>query len=531
MLKWKELRGFFYFKKQGSIFFNISPFYLFLRLYAPFDKGVYIAKSIFISLIISLFPTILEAQNILKNPSFEEVIDSKPSYWDFDVWKKDTKGYRFGFDERSPHSGTKAIVIEATEPNDLKIIQKITVKPESIYKFSCWVKASNIPKGNKGANLSALDILDTSESLYETRGQWQEIVFYGKTLKGQTEVFFTLRLGGYGSLNKGIASFDDCKVELLESLPNGIFVAPLKRASEDKKPSLQDSSLGLLITSLFSILFISLMFICLKYLYQKDLDIIEKNEKNFLFAIIIITTIIKLILSYLTTGFPVDLITYKAWSDLLVKKGLAEFYYSGHFVDYPPLFMYVFYIVGFIRNTIGISYDSQLFVLLLKTPSIITEALSLILIYKVGKDHEVKISSLYLMLILFGINPVLIINTCLWGQVDSFLSILICIALILLYKNKVVLSSIIFTLSILTKPQALMYTPIFLLYFFYRKDYREITKAIAFSIFTALIVIIPFSLNHGFFWIVKIFKNALVQYPFATLNAFNIHALFGNNWA
>lgn len=488
---------------------------------------------ILIVLIIFISHSPIEAQNILKNPSFEEIVDNKPLNWDFDVWNKDSKGFRFGFDTRLPHSGKQAIVIEATEPNDLKITQKIAVIPETIYKFSCFVNASKIPTGNKGANLSALDILDTSESLYETHGQWKELIFYGKTLKGQKEVIFTLRLGGYGSLNKGIVAFDDCKVEIVQNPPTAVAIAPLMRDKESSpsKPSLTDSASSLLITSFFSILFISLMLLCFKYVENKDIDALRYNEKTFLYFLLILSSTLKIILSFLTTGFPVDMITYKAWSDLLVKKGIAEFYFSGHFVDYPPFYMYVFYTIGFLRNLLDIPYDSQLFILLLKTPSIIAESLSLVLIYQVAKAVEVKRGSLHMLLILFAINPVLIINTCLWGQVDSFLSLFITASIVMLWQKRIVLSSILFTLSILTKPQALMYTPLFLLYYYHIKDYKAICKAIALSLLTAIVVITPFSINHGPYWIIKIFKNALVQYPFATLNAFNIHALFGNNWA
>ncbi|HIJ59590.1 MAG TPA: phospholipid carrier-dependent glycosyltransferase [Nitrospirae bacterium] len=487
---------------------------------------------IFIFFIQAFNASFCSAENILKNPDFEEVINGKPTYWEFDVWNKDPKGYRFGFDIRSFHSGTQSIVIEATEPNDLKIMQRLSLKEDRVYKFSCWVKASNIPTDNKGANISALDILDTSENLYDTQGQWKELVFYGKTAKGQTEVIFTLRLGGYGSINKGITAFDNCKVVLLDTVPSGIKIAPLKREQMEIKQqsSLTDSSKGLIFTLLSSIIFVALLIISLRYL--KSRDALPYSNKTFLLSLLLSTSLLKIILSYLTTGFPVDLITYKAWSDLLVKKGLSEFYYSGYFVDYPPFYMYVFYVIGLLRHLFNIPYDSQLFVLLLKLPSLLAEAMSVLLLYKVSKETGIKIGSVYMILILFTLNPVLIINTCLWGQVDSFLTFFIVLSLVLLQQKRLFFSAIFFTISILTKPQALMYSPLFLFYLFLSKpDYKECIKALIASIITAFVIILPFSINHGPYWIVNIFKNALVQYPFATLNAFNIHALFGNNWS
>ncbi|MGI6688015.1 MAG: hypothetical protein ACOX6Y_06665 [Christensenellales bacterium] len=64
-----------------------------------------------------------------------------------------------------------------------------------------------------------------SESLYDTRGDWQQVELYGKTGGRQTEITVFARLGGYSGEAMGEAAFDDISLMAVDKAPSGAFVA------------------------------------------------------------------------------------------------------------------------------------------------------------------------------------------------------------------------------------------------------------------------------------------------------------------
>jgi Gpi18-like mannosyltransferase len=495
-----------------------------------------------IIILVVLFPLAPDAvaQNLLKNPDFEEATETRPSYWEYDTWIKDRNTAQIGLTTRDSHSAKTSIEIDVFEPDDVKVMQKIEVLPNRIYLFSCWVKARGIPTGAKGANLSALGILDTSESLYDTSGQWRELRFYGRTGPDQREVVFTIRIGGYGSLNKGKALFDDCIAEVVNTVPNGVQVANLSPLKGQPGPERSYTGwiVGILIFAIFG-------FLGYRYLsspYWQDLTRFllkpegdeTPNTKGLwtrYYILIALSFLAKFVLALISTGYPVDVITFKAWSDLLARDGFSAFYYGSHFVDYPPLYMYVFYVVGKVRLWLDIGFESQWFLLLVKLPSLIAELLSVVVLLRLLKSSRTGDKRAYLAPLLFAFNPALVIDSALWGQSDSVLALLVAVSLVLLTQNRSVAATITFSCAVLMKPQALMFTPIFIFYFYRLRDWSILLKAFLASLAMMVLIVLPFSVSHGPYWIIKIFKNALEQYPYATLNAFNFYALIGKNWA
>ncbi len=481
------------------------------------------------------------AQNLLKNPGFEEATDSRPSYWEYDTWIKDRKTAQIGLTTKDSHSGSIAIEMQVFEPDDVKVMQKVEVLPNRVYLFSCWLKASDIPTTAKGANLSALGILETSESVYDTSGQWRHIKFYGRTGPEQREVVFTLRLGGYGSLNKGKALFDDCIVEVVSTEPQGVKIANL--SPPKRQASSETSYIGWVIVGILLIALLGLVgYRYLRSPYWQDPTADMQNKAggkmlnaeglwSRLYISIAIAFLLKFILALTSTGYPVDIITFKAWSDLLVKSGFSNFYYGSHFVDYPPLYMYVFYFIGKIRLWLNIGFDSQWFLLLIKMPSLIAELLSVVMILRFARSNGIGGMVPFWAILLFVFNPAIFIDSSLWGQSDSVLALLVAVSLILLMQNRSIAASIIFTGAIMMKPQALMFTPLFIFHFYRLRDWSILLKSLLVSAAVAALIVIPFSVSHGPYWVIKIFKNALEQYPYATLNAFNLYALIGKNWA
>ena len=113
-----------------------------------------------ITLIIFLFTGAwyVYSENMISNPSFEELTqEGNPVNWRTQSWT--SSGNQFGVDKSSAHSGTHSVFINNDVPNHGYYIQGVSVKPNSFYKVSAWIKTENIAQGPEGAGISIINYL------------------------------------------------------------------------------------------------------------------------------------------------------------------------------------------------------------------------------------------------------------------------------------------------------------------------------------------------------------------------------------
>lgn len=178
---------------------------------------------IILLLIQFVFPlnSFAQGENLAKNPEFEESsIDSDYS-WISECWDKNEGVTQFLLDETQFRNGSKSALIINNSANDSRYKQTITVKANTYYRMSCWIKTQNIGFEQKGANLSIENSLDTSKDIKGTSNYWEYIELYGKTSPNQESFTLSLGIGGYGSTNTGRAWFDSIDVVELDNLPPG----------------------------------------------------------------------------------------------------------------------------------------------------------------------------------------------------------------------------------------------------------------------------------------------------------------------
>lgn len=93
------------------------------------------------------FTEILEgASNLIKNPSFEDVRDGKPDYWEFSGEKFEATGVVFGVGKPGGFGNNHAFIdIPADTPNDwIGWRQSVKVKTGSRYIYGGWMASENI---------------------------------------------------------------------------------------------------------------------------------------------------------------------------------------------------------------------------------------------------------------------------------------------------------------------------------------------------------------------------------------------------
>ena len=160
------------------------------------------------------------------NATFESLESGRPVAWTQDAYKQGPDVSILSIESDQAHAGTHFLRIQNMQPNDAKWIQRVQVKSDTIYKLSSWVRGSGIGSDKTGANISVLGVGSTSRDFKDTNGKWELVDFYGKTGVNQKEIVVAVRLGGYGSLNTGMADFDDLTLEEVSSVPAGVKVVP-----------------------------------------------------------------------------------------------------------------------------------------------------------------------------------------------------------------------------------------------------------------------------------------------------------------
>jgi len=223
-------------------------------------------------------------------------------------------------------------------------------------------------------------------------------------------------------------------------------------------------------------------------------------------------------------GFHVDTDTFFAWSVRAFDLGLANFYSKDVWTNYTPGMIYLFYILGAIRELFSIS--DQYFYFVLKIPSILSDLVLSYLIYSVLQRIVSKRLALYgLAFCLF--NPVLIFNASIWGAYDGFMTLFLFLSVYYLAHKKLLLASLFFGISILVKPQAIAIAPVFGLWLL--KNF-SINNAVKLSLpgFLAIIFLsVPFFPSDPFLGFFNLFVQMAQDYKGNSLFAYNLWGIFG----
>ncbi|MBC8016949.1 MAG: hypothetical protein H7X83_00315 [Verrucomicrobia bacterium] len=244
--------------------------------------------------------------------------------------------------------------------------------------------------------------------------------------------------------------------------------------------------------------------------------------------------LLRVALAATTKGYAADITTFSAWA-AHAADGLTSFYSPGFFADYPPGYIYVLWLVGKLRLVLGIDFDTPAFLVLLKLPAILADIATAGFLFCLGRRYWSGTTSLMLTG-LYAYNPAVILDSSVWGQVDSVLTLPILLGVLLLDKSPAGAGAA-FATALLIKPQALIFAPLPMLWFGIRLLRRERHAAADLLMFSGAaiaifcLVILPFAINESPGWIISKYGSTLASYPYASLNAFNLFALTGGNLA
>jgi Gpi18-like mannosyltransferase len=226
-------------------------------------------------------------------------------------------------------------------------------------------------------------------------------------------------------------------------------------------------------------------------------------------------------------GYSQDLGYWQDWVRQLSTNG-----YDGFNGNYPPLYVHWLYLVGKFYTLSGIPLEHNDFLkFLTQIPVTIFHCLLSILVFSQLKRFNASRAFLHTMMLLTVLNPAILVNGPIWGQIDLVPAVMVFGAFLLAVDQRWSYLSIpVFALALLTKFQMIAFAPVFG-FLFFRHTGKHIL-GIVIAVAVGAFVFLP-SILAGHF--IQAFRQAYIdtlgQYPMTTFNAANIWILLTGNTA
>ena len=500
-------------------------------------------------------------ENLVINPDFSELDENgQPVGWRTDSYSSNNTQFSVGTIDGTDK---RCAVIYNFYDNDARWIQEIPVEPDTEYVIRACLRADNCASAHetldgvlscRGANVSILNSATYTESYYNTRGEWVEALLYGVTGGEQTSLTLALRLGGYSGDGTGRAYFTDVSMRkcatpagyLPVSLSTYEPFTPSNDQSFGSAPSLPDRITEALILMCFGFLVFYLALIAMARRESASDSLSPSSGTkpvSVLGALMLIAFAIRVYFGARIRGYSVDITDFMIWGENFLNDG-ARFYEASGLHDYPPLYMALLGLMSSVRRILGIQYDSTAHLLLIKLiPMLCDLGIAALLYARFEKRAGCKRALILAAFVLF--NPAFIADSAAWGQVDSVMTLLVCLCLCFAADGKWHLSLPFFVLSLLSKPQAMLFGPIGLAAlvadaYKNRRKPGALGKMLA-GLMASLVIAYAFSAPFAFqsasgvfapfAWLWKLLLGSTSTYRYLTVNACNLYVLFDRNWA
>ncbi len=507
-----------------------------------------------LALLLSAMPGLAEENNLLRNPGFEaRGSGGVPSDWSTDAWFSNTGYTVFSTSEGDAHGGTASACVENIALNDARFVQTVSVKPNALYCLSGWIRAEDVSSGlDWGANLSIEGLYARSPALYDTRGEWRKVTLYGETGPDQTSVRVLVRLGGYSAECTGKAWFDDLSLTEVDELPDGVVASVWFTLSpsyeedewddwegwdEEEEPADEAAPAWPWLTVVSLLWLLAGAALLRPMLRNAGSPEYTKEENRFRWWLpvgLAAAFIVRAVIAVLVEGYSVDIGCFTAWGSRMLETGPAGFYSPDYFCDYPPAYMLQLGLGSWITRLLGGGQAVRL--LILKLPQILSDlAIAWFIGEAARREGAFSVRGASILTLLMAFNPLMILNSAAWGQIDSVLALLLLMVALYALRGRWHWVLFFYVLAVLTKPQALMLgflglAAIIVTLVRIRGSWQKMLIGLAMASGLAVNLLVPFSLFQEPGWLFAKYGETLSSYPYATVNTANLYYLFGANW-
>lgn len=477
-------------------------------------------------------------ENLIVNGDFEQGDDN----WLQDAYVTTTGYTAYEVRPGEGRSGSTALYIRNDYLNDARFVQEVEVAPSTLYHLHGYIRGQ--AESGLGANLSVDGVYVFSDLVYDAGEEWQEVSLYGMTGEKQTELKIFVRLGGYSGESTGEAWFDDVTLCRVDDVPDGYIAQNLFAAqTQTEKAESGDKKAANLPLLLSSLLYLLIAYALLQ-MVREDIDVHPAGRtakgSALLLLICALGLLVRILLGVFVRGYDVDVNDFMAWAMRMAETGPAGFYVDGGFCDYPPGYMLVLWLLGGLGKAFG-----GMSGLLVKAPAMLCDLGLICLLYRFALRHGKGEKTALALAAMYAFNPLVLTAGAAWGQVDSVMTLLLCLVVMLVLAGNWRWALPVYMLAVLMKPQALMFGPLGLiaLIMAFVKGYRQKEKhavkglwmqfaqGMALLVMTAAVIVTPFSLRQGGFgWLFELYGRTMSHYAQATVNSCNLYFLLGLNW-
>ncbi|MBD3337433.1 MAG: DUF2029 domain-containing protein [Candidatus Eisenbacteria bacterium] len=237
-------------------------------------------------------------------------------------------------------------------------------------------------------------------------------------------------------------------------------------------------------------------------------------------------------------GYVYDTQAYKRWAIGAARHGLPAVYEEVDF-DYPPLHAYILYPLGKLYLSLapdappGMIPDSGVLTLMIKTPPLIFDLLLAFLLYrlvtrrKLWGARRAGPSAGRWAALLYLWNPVVLLDSGYWGQVDSIHSALIVASLMALGGSALAGSGGLLGLAGMMKPLAAPFAPLVAVAAAARARWRGLAAAFLAGVVTVLAVLLPFLMTGRAKSIIQHLIYDVDLMPYTSVNGHNLWWFIG----
>ncbi len=222
-----------------------------------------------------------------------------------------------------------------------------------------------------------------------------------------------------------------------------------------------------------------------------------------------------------------DIGYWENWVQQLADKGYKDF--DG---NYPPLYIHWLYVVGQIYNYLGLPVENNFFLKYLSLiPVFISHLLLLMIVHQLSKIYFVSVRHYHLCMLFTALNPAILMNGPVWGQIDVLPVIPVLLAVLASTSERYKLITFpLYTLALLTKFQMIAFAPVMGIIFF--RHYKIHLVGCLSSLVVIVLLFLPTILAGSF---ANFFTSAYIdvfhQYSATTMGAANIWILLTGNAA
>ena len=239
-------------------------------------------------------------------------------------------------------------------------------------------------------------------------------------------------------------------------------------------------------------------------------------------------------------GFEADVSFWKSWGLAALDHGIVWTSLNTN-INYPPGFIYILWLMAKIYSLFADPRDfntfwqvnNYIFLFASKSIAIAADMAIAGLIYwffsqkkklhVLGIDTNKYSKNLPLILAsIFYLHPVVLIDSALWGQVESLGLFFTLAAVVLLFYKKPLLATAVFAIGPMLKLQNIIFIPIFFLFLLRYFDLKTTVKSIAVFITVFIAIILPFIFQKETDQVLYLLTVNSDYFPWLSLNAHNL---------